>query len=114
MERSAAVFGPRCAEVVGIDSAPDMVRGAPSRGIEAHVCAAQNFAADGTFDLAISNAVFHRILIPRPALGAVYRAPLPGGRFVGEICGEGNVASLIRILTPVLAARGIAFAARNP
>lgn len=115
MERSAAAaFGPRGAEAVGIDSAPDMVRGARSRGIEAHVCAAQNFAEDGTFDFAISNAVFHWILAPRPALGAVYRALRPGGRFVGEPGGEGNVASLIRILTPVLAARGIAFAERNP
>jgi len=54
------------------------------------------------------------ILDPRPALGAVYRALRPDGKFVGELGGEGNVASLIRILTPLLAYREIAFAERNP
>ena len=85
MERSATEFGPGAAEVVGIDSAPDMVRSAQSRGIEAHVCAAQDFAAEGTFEFAISNAVFPWILAPRPALRAVYRALRPGGKFVGEL-----------------------------
>ena len=49
----------RGTKVVGIDSAPDMVRGTRSRGTKARVCAAQDFAEEGTFDLAISNAVFH-------------------------------------------------------
>ncbi len=91
-----------------------MVRSARTRGIEAHVCAAEDFAQEGTFDLAVSNAVFHWILAPRPALSAVYRALRPGGRFVGELGGEGNVASLIRILTPLPAAPGIVFTKHDP
>ena len=104
----------RGAEVVGIDPAPDLVRSARLRGIEAHVCAAQDFTQQNVFDKAVSNAVFHWILAPRPALEAVFRALRPGGRFVGELGGEGNIASVMRILEPLLAARGIEFAARNP
>lgn len=63
---------------------------------------------------AVSNAVFHWILEPRPALAAVFQALRPGGRFVGEFGGEGNIASVIRILTPLLATKGIELAARNP
>lgn len=54
---------------------------------------------------AVSNAVFHWILEPRPALAAVFQALRPGGQFVGEFGGEGNIASVIRILTPLLASK---------
>lgn len=104
----------RGARVVGIDSSEDLVRSARSRGIDAHVCAVQEFTERNVFDRAVSNAVFHWILDPRPALAAVFQALRPGGRFVGEFGGEGNIASVIRILTPLLASKGIELAARNP
>ncbi len=104
----------RGAQVVGIDPAPDMVRSARARGIEARVGAAQDLREQAAFDLAISNAVFHWIREPRPALAGVFAALRPGGRFVGELGGTGNVASVIRVLVPLLAARGIDFATRNP
>ena len=104
----------RGARVVGIDQSEDLVRSARSRGIDAHVCTVQEFTQWSVFDRAVSNAVFHWILEPRPALAAVFQALRPGGRFVGELGGEGNIASVIRILTPLLASKGIEWAARNP
>ena len=48
----------RGADVVGIDSAPDMVRSARSKGLDARVCAAQDLCEGKRIDLAVSNAVF--------------------------------------------------------
>ncbi len=104
----------RGADVVGVDPAADMVRSARSRGVDARVCAIQDFDEQNAFDLAVSNAVFHWIPEPRRALAAVFRALRPNARFVGEMGGHGNIAAVIRVLTPLLADQGIEFVDRNP
>jgi DNA primase len=47
-------------------------------------------------------------------IAGVKRALKPGGRFVAEMGGHGNIASVIVALTAVLARRGIAAAPLNP
>lgn len=110
---SARVAG-RGAEVVGIDPAPDMVRAARARGIDARVCAADELDEEESFDAAVSNAVFHWIREPGPALAAVRRALRPGGRFVGEMGGAGNIAAVAGALEAALARRGLAFRDLDP
>ncbi len=104
----------RGADVVGIDSAPDMVRSARSKGLNARVCAAQDLCEENEFDLAVSNAVFHWIPEPRPALSAIHRALRPGAKLVGELGGKSNIATVIRVLAPLFTAQGIDFSERNP
>jgi hypothetical protein len=48
------------------------------------------------------------------AIAGVRRALKPGGRFVAEMGGHGNIAAVIVALTAVLARRGIAAGPRNP
>lgn len=110
----SARIAERGAEVVGIDPAPDMVRSARARGIEARVCAAADLDEEEAFDAAASNAVFHWIRDPGPSLAAVRRALRPGGRFVGEMGGAGNIASVTDALDSALARRGLAFRDLDP
>lgn len=94
------------AVVVGIDASPAMVRAARARGVDAQVADAQaiSFAAD--FDAAFSNAALHWMLDSAAVAAGVFAALKPGGRFVGEMGGEGNIATLRAILRETVVAMG--------
>lgn len=102
------------ADVVGVDAAPDMIAAARARGLDAHVVAGQNLAFDGRFDAVFSNAALHWMSDPDAVLAGVRRALKPGGRFVAEMGGHGNIASIIVALTSVLVRRGIDARTLNP
>ena len=97
----------RGAEVVGIDSSPDMVRAARARGVDALLMDAEQLEFEAEFDGAFSNATIHWIRHPELALEGVARALKPGGRFVGEFGGYGNIAQLIDALDKVLDTYGL-------
>jgi trans-aconitate methyltransferase len=59
-----------------------------------------------------TNAALHWMPDHRRVVDDVSRALKPGGRFVGECGGHGNVATIVAALEAGLAARGLA--ARNP
>jgi len=103
-----------CAAVVGIDAGPDMVRAARDRGLDAQVMNATQLAFETEFDAVFSNAVLHWIQDPDAVIAGVWRALKPGGRFVGEFGGHGNVAAITLSLVAALGARGIDGAARIP
>ncbi len=46
---------------------------------------------DGEFDAAFSNAALHWMLDKERVASAIFRALKPGGRFAGEMGGEGNL-----------------------
>ncbi len=101
--------------VVGVDAAPDMVREARNRGADAHLVdgAALPFARE--FDAVFSNAALHWMKAdPDAVIAGVARALRPGGRFVAEFGGHGNVAAIVVALQAVLARRGIDGAALVP
>ena len=98
----------RCARVVGVDGSADMVRAACARGLDARVMDGQDLAF-GTlkFDAVFSNAALHWMPFAQAVIAGVARVLKPGGRFVGEMGGHGNVAAIVTALHASLRARGI-------
>jgi SAM-dependent methyltransferase len=58
------------------------------------------------FDAAFSNATLHWVLHKEQAARAIFRALRPGGRFAGEMGGEGNIWKLREALDEELIIRG--------
>jgi SAM-dependent methyltransferase len=101
-------------EVVGVDSSAEQVAAARARGLDARVADATRLAFDAEFDAVFSNAVLHWIRTPDDVIAGVARALAPGGRFVGEFGGAGNVARIAGALEAALARRGLDPRAVNP
>lgn len=102
------------ADVVGIDASEDMVAAARLRGIDARLADATALAFDREFDAVFSNAALHWMSDADAVIASVHRALKPGGRFVGEFGGAGNVAAITAALVAVLGRRGIDGAAAIP
>ncbi|MGA8262442.1 MAG: methyltransferase domain-containing protein [Arenicellales bacterium] len=94
-------------EVVGIDASPDMTAAARARGLDARTMNAASLAFDGEFDAVFSNAALHWMHPPRAVVEGAYRALKPGGRFVAEFGGAGNVANIRRVLHASLDKHGL-------
>ena len=96
------------AEVVGIDSSPDMVEAARRRGLDARVASGYSLAFNREFDAVFSNAALHWMKEdPDEVIAGVSRALKPGGRFVGEMGGHGNVAAITMALLSTLERRNV-------
>lgn len=96
------------AVVVGIDADPAMVAAAVARGLNARVGDGRALAVDAGFDAVFTNAALHWMGDPTPVSAGVFRALTPGGRYVGEFGGHGNVAAIRVAMRTVLAGRGYA------
>lgn len=92
--------------VTAVDASQDMVAAARARGIDARVADGQALDFESQFDAVFSNAVLHWMLDGARVAAGVFRALKPGGRFVGEMGGTGNVRMLRAALNEELAARG--------
>ncbi len=106
---TAKIAARGCA-VVGIDASPAMIAAAQRRGLDARLMAAGQMPFRGEFDAAFSNAALHWMGMPEPlpstspaaaapltiapVLIRIFDALQPGGRFVGEMGGAGNVHAL--------------------
>ena len=93
------------ASVVGVDVSEDMVAGARARSLDARVMDAVRLSFDGEFDAVFSNAALHWVRDHDAMLAGVYRALKPGGRFVAEFGGHGNIAAIQVAIRSVLARR---------
>lgn len=102
------------ADVLGVDASEAMVEAARRRGLNARQGDASKLDIDGGFDAVFSNAALHWMLDADAVVQGVHRALEPGGRFVGEFGGHGNVAAITVALLAVLARRGIDGAAVHP
>ena len=100
--------------VVGIDSSASLVEAAKNRGVKARLDDAQAIEDDAAFDAIFSNAALHWMPAQVALSQRVFRALKPGGRFVAEMGGSGNIAQIRAAMTEALAEIGIAFADRNP
>jgi SAM-dependent methyltransferase len=97
-------------DVLAIDASAEQVEGARARGLDAHVMNASALAFENRFDAVFSNAVLHWIKDPASVIEGVKRALVPGGRFVGEFGGAGNVARVTQGVARVMEKRGLAIA----
>ena len=83
------------AGVVGIDSSPQMVAAAHELGLDVTVGDAEAIPFDArSFDAVFSNAALHWVRNHDAMLGGVKRVLKPGGRFVAEFGGHGNIAAI--------------------
>ena len=96
----------RGATVVGIDNSLSMIGAARARGLDARVMDAAQLRFSEAFDAVFSNATLHWVLDKERAARAIWFALKPGGRFAGEMGGEGKLAKLRRALDDELVARG--------
>lgn len=95
------------ADVLGVDADASMVAATRARGLEAVQADARDLAElEGSFDLVLSNAVLHWIAEVDEVVAAVARVLRPGGRFVLEAGGHGNVAAVRLALRVALDAHG--------
>lgn len=94
------------AEVVGVDASPDMIAAAAARGLDARLLDAEQLEFDREFDAVFSNAVLHWVRDHDAMLAGVHRALKPGGRFVAEFGGHGNIAAIQTAIRAVLSTRG--------
>ena len=95
--------------VTGVDLSPGMVEAARARGLTVHLADIPAITWAGEFNAAFSNAALHWIPASRQpgALAAIHRALIPGGRFIAEMGGLGNIASIRVALQATLDSFGI-------
>ena len=96
------------AEVVGLDAAEEMIRTARTRypACQFVRADAREFEFEEPFDAVFSNATLHWIHEQDRVLDSVAGALKPGGRFVGELGGTGNVSAIVTAVQAELEARG--------
>ncbi|MFC5863006.1 class I SAM-dependent methyltransferase [Acidicapsa dinghuensis] len=98
------------ADVVGVDASAAMVEAARDRGIDARVCNAEALPFHAEFDAVFSNAALHWVHGQDAMLAGVKRALKPGGRFVAEMGGHGNIAAIQVALAAVVDRHGLGHA----
>lgn len=93
--------------LTGVDASPAMVEAARARGIAAdHAPAEQLPYPGGAFDAVFSNAALHWVRGQHAMLAQVHRVLRPGGRFVAEMGGHGNIAAIRVAFVAALARHG--------
>ena len=93
--------------VTGVDADQRMVEAAKARGVDAHCAMAERLPfEDASFDAVFSNAALHWVRDQDAMMAEVRRVLKPGGRFVAEMGGQGNIAAIRVGLMAVLARHG--------
>ncbi|HEY4380838.1 MAG TPA: methyltransferase domain-containing protein [Acidobacteriaceae bacterium] len=95
------------AVMTGADASAAMVAAARARGLNVHEVSADAMSFHLEFDAVFSNAALHWMPNAEAVIAAVRRALKPGGRFVAEMGGMGNIAAIRVALQAVLARYGI-------
>jgi trans-aconitate methyltransferase len=93
--------------LIGVDASVAMVEAARARGLRIDHHDANALPYQNEFDAVFSNAALHWIRDAKAVLAGVHRALRPGGRFVAEMGGQGNIAAIRVALQSVLAPFGI-------
>lgn len=95
------------AQVQGVDDSPEMVTAACAVGVAAEKASAEELPfRDASFDAVFSNAALHWVRGQNAMMDEVKRVLKPGGRFVAEMGGQGNIAAIRVALKAVLERHG--------
>ncbi|MSP43220.1 MAG: class I SAM-dependent methyltransferase [Alphaproteobacteria bacterium] len=95
------------AELTGIEPSPSLVAAARARGIHAVRGDGRALPFSHSFDAVFTNAVLHWILQADEVIRSVAGVLRPGGRFVGEFGGHGNVAAIVVALRAAARRHGL-------
>jgi len=89
------------AAVMGIDRSAEMIEQARAAhpSIRFEITDARQLQFADSFDAVFSNATLHWITEPERAVSSIAAALRPGGRFIAEFGGKGNIAALVTALT---------------
>lgn len=102
----AAQIAASGARVHGIDASDEMIAQArqnhPQLSFER--ADATRYRTEEPFDAVFSNAVLHWVKPPQDAVGVIAAALKPGGRFVAEFGGRGNVAQILAAVSKAVSA----------
>lgn len=92
------------AKVVGVDRSPEMIAAArkafPNFNFE--VGDGRTLSFEAAFEAVFSNATLHWIHQPALVIAGVFHALVPGGRFVAEFGGKGNIRKIQSALDQTL------------
>jgi trans-aconitate methyltransferase len=105
------------AEVVGIDASETMIARARELypDLRFEVAKGEDFALESPVDAVFSSAALHWMWPPQEVAASVARALKPGGRFVAEMGGKGNIATITGAIYQALAEEGVSpEQVRNP
>lgn len=94
------------AEVVGVDVSASLLAAAKARGLDVREADGEALPFNAEFDAVFSNAALHWMTQPEKVIDGVRRALKPGGRFVAEFGGHGNVAAIMTALRAAARAFG--------
>jgi trans-aconitate methyltransferase len=96
-------------DTIGIDRSPEMISQARQQfpNLKFEVADARHLDFDRQFNAIFSNAVLHWIVEPELVVRSVVRALVPGGRFVAEFGGKGNVRLVMDAINKAYAKFGI-------
>lgn len=91
------------AAMIGLDSDPAMIAQAQTNypHLTFQVGDAANFQLSEPVDAVFSNAALHWVTQAEPAAHCIAAALKPGGRFVAEFGGKGNVQTILKALAEV-------------
>jgi SAM-dependent methyltransferase len=93
--------------VTGLDNSPQMAAAARKLGIAVEEGSAEKMPfASSSFDAVFSNAALHWVRNQDAMFAEVRRVLKPGGRFVAEMGGKGNIAAIRVALMAVMARHG--------
>lgn len=104
------------AQMVGVDRSAEMIAEARKKfpAIRFEVCDARELQFSREFDAVFSNAALHWIPEAERVVDGISRALRPGGRFVAEFGGKGNVHQTVSALEAALRQMGIPSIGVNP
>jgi len=99
------------AKVTGLDSSAGMIASAKAHfpQVTFQVADATSFSLSAQFDAVFSNATLHWVRQQEKALDRIHQHLKPGGRFVLEMGGKGNVDDITGALEKAMANRGYTY-----
>jgi SAM-dependent methyltransferase len=100
--------------VTGVDVSEELLAAARARGLDVRRMDGEALQFDTEFDAVFSNAALHWMIGAEAVIAGVRRALKPGGRFVAEFGGHGNVAAIVTAMRAVGLRRGGALSLAGP
>lgn len=101
-------------DVVGVDASAEFIAAARARGLDARLMDGEALSFGPDFDAVFSNAALHWMPRADQVVAGIARALKPGGRFVAEFGGHGNVAAIVTAMRAVGLRRGGDVGLANP